>query len=303
MSGNTSIEWTDRTWNPLTGCTKVSPGCDHCYAKTMHERFNGPGSFDTVTLHPDRLDQPLSWRKPARVFVNSMSDLFHQDVPDEYIADVWATMARTPQHTYQILTKRHARMRSLLNSREFTNAFLQRLGYEGILWPLSNVWLGVSVENQRWADFRIPELLSTPAMVRFISAEPLLGPVDLSPWLSPPGFFDNGSYQYGPGQPVYGAAENDYEISYYPIRLDWVIVGGESGPGARPMHPNWAQQIRDQCEEARVPFLFKQWGSHDAAGKRASKHAAGRELDGQTWDEYPDSAPVAAVPLLPGGQQ
>jgi len=158
--GKTSIEWTDQTWNPLTGCTKVSPGCDNCYAKTMHERFNGPGSFDTVTLHPERLSQPLRWRSPHKVFVNSMSDLFEASVPDEYIADVFTVMAQSPQHTFQILTKRHARLRSLLTSPHWP----ELLTRDPNVWPrdldpeqpLSNVWLGVSVENQQWADIRVP---------------------------------------------------------------------------------------------------------------------------------------------------
>ena len=284
---STGIEWTDRTWNPLTGCTKVTPGCDHCYAKTMHERFNGPGSFDTVTLHPERLDQPLRWRKPARVFVNSMSDLFHRDVPDEYIAWVFGVMALAPEHTFQILTKRHGRMRSLLSSGDFRRMVGERVGVrEGVYrrelvgWPLPNVWAGVSVENQQWADLRPDALRGTPAAVRFLSVEPLLGPVTVD---------------------LTG--------------IDWVIVGGESGPGARPMHPGWARSLRDQCVAAGVPFLFKQWGAWaphdvarptvsqldyhgthwdgtDAAMARVGKKAAGRELDGRTWDQYPETVPA-----------
>jgi protein gp37 len=282
----TSIEWTDRTWNPLTGCTKVSPGCDHCYAKTMHERFNGPGSFDTVTLHPERTSQPLSWRKPSRVFVNSMSDLFHQDVPVEFIARVFATMAAAREHTFQILTKRPARMRAVLNDAHFWAAFwragvYERAGLTVSDLPLSNVWLGVSVENQQWADIRLPALLDTPAAVRFLSCEPLLGPVDLNPWLRCPDCGQN-----------------------HGVR--WVIVGGESGPGARPMHPSWARWLRDQCQAAGVPFLFKQWGEYAPATwtasdgsryvvypeqmERVGKKRAGRVLDGRTWDEYPERA-------------
>lgn len=294
----TGIEWTDETWNPLTGCTKVSPGCDNCYAKTMHERFNGPDSFDTVTLHPERLDQPLRWRKPRKVFVNSMSDLFHQDVPDEFIAKVWQIMASTPQHTYQILTKRHARMRAWVNRCALSpGGWITHDGTEpagaydgtghivgypelpehlrGPLrgsrggkpryqptppaygWPLPNVWLGVSVENQQWANTRIGALVETPAAVHFLSCEPLLGEVVVPRSLLRPG------------------------------AIDWVIVGGESGSGARPMHIDWARSLRDQCTERGTAFLFKQWGSHDEHGQRMSKHAAGRELDGRTWDEYP----------------
>lgn len=307
MSAQSSIEWTDRTWNPLTGCAKVSAGCDHCYAKTMHERFHGPGSFDTVTLHPERLSQPLRWRKPSMVFVNSMSDLFHQDVPDEYVVQVFVAMALAPQHTFQVLTKRHARMRSLLADCDFWPAvqrasrplandcgldWLESLPPARRAWPLPNVWLGVSVESQQWADIRIPALLDTPAAVRFLSCEPLLGPVNLDPWRNP-------------GETVGGPADR---------RIDWVIVGGESGTGARPMHPDWARSLRDQCVAAGVPFLFKQWGAWSpdlslnwgegngrrlrylrqhldgAVMDRVGKKAAGRELDGRIWDEYPAGA-------------
>jgi protein gp37 len=283
VSDNTAIEWTDATWNPVTGCTKVSPGCDHCYAETFAERFRGtPGhyferGFD-VQLRPDKLDQPLRWRRPRRIFVNSMSDLFHDDVPDEFIARVFAVMALAGQHTFQVLTKRHGRMRSLLNSDDFLDLFGEALytvehptGEETAepisTWPLPNVWLGVSVENQQWADIRIPALLDTPATVRFLSCEPLLGPVDLSQWCY---------------------------VSDSASVLDWVIVGGESGRGARPMHADWARPLRDQCQTAGVPFLFKQWGEHltvrTPSGEhqeRVGKKAAGRELDGRTWDEFP----------------
>ena len=272
MSGKSKIEWTDATLNPVTGCTKVSPGCDHCYAERMHERFNGPGSFAAVTLHQDRLDAPLRWRKPRRVFVNSMSDLFHRDVPDEFISQVWATMAATPLHTYQILTKRHARMRSLLSSPRWPEALVTTGQWPNDLDPeasLPNVWLGVSVESQEWVR-RIRALVETPAAVRFLSCEPLLGPIQLQLV---------GQEQHDGGvHPVHGAWS----------ALDWVIVGGESGPGARPMHPAWARSLRDQCVTAGVPFFFKQWGEHDARGLRVGKKVAGRLLDGRTWDEYPE---------------
>lgn len=235
----TEIEWCDETWNPVTGCTKVSPGCDHCYAERVTERFRGKGAFERVTLHPKRLEKPLTWQKPRKVFVNSMSDLFHEQVPDTFIGTVWQVMAETPRHTYQILTKRHARMRAFL--RQWPN-------YE----PLPNVWLGVSVEDQRWAGVRIPALVDTRAAVRFLSCEPLLGPIDLTPWLP---------------------------------NIGWVIVGGESGPDARPMDPVWVRDLLDQCQEAGVPFLFKQWG-----GIRPK--SGGRELDGRTWDEYPEAVPA-----------
>ncbi len=316
MSDKTGIEWTDATWNPVTGCAEVSPGCDHCYAKTFAERWRGtPGhhfeqGFDVV-LRPERLDQPLEWRKPRRIFVNSMSDLFHDSVPDEYIARIWAVMAATPQHTYQILTKRHARMRTflqdvcrcgaghpagvhLMSAMEWAategnpnwvpglESDAVREASRGMSWGkvLPNVWLGVSVEDQKWADIRIDALRATPAAVRFLSAEPLLGPL--------------------------GNVDLD--------GIGWVIVGGESGAGARPMHPDWARSLRDQCATAGVPFFFKQWGESlplighrefldlpparqnrdwsrpfgdDVTMCRVGKKAAGRELDGRTWDEYP----------------
>jgi protein gp37 len=271
MSDNTGIEWTDATWNPVTGCEKVSPGCDNCYAMTFAERWRRvPGhyfehGFD-VQLRPDKLDQPLRWRKPRRIFVNSMSDLFHKDVPDEYIARVFGVMACAPQHTFQLLTKRHSRMRSLLKSEKFLSNRYVAPHVADDTWPLRNVWLGVSVESQQWADIRIPALLDTPAAVRFLSCEPLLGPVMLPlRWLRRAG---------------------------HDGRIDWIIAGGESGPGARPMNPDWARTLRDQCEVTGTSFLFKQWGAWspmDPADtmRRLGKKAAGRELDGRTWDEFP----------------
>lgn len=292
---STKIEWTDETWNPVTGCTKVSEGCDHCYIeRTPPFRMAGRkflpmvgpevGKTTGVQLHPERLDRPLTWRKPRRVFVNSLSDLFHNDVPDDYIARVFAVMALAPQHTFQILTKRPGRMRSLLNSPNFRvsvdEAIRGRVAASAparVWYALPNVWLGVSVENQKWADIRIPQLLETPAAIRFLSCEPLLGSVDL---------FARSSIDRDPG-------------------LDWVICGGESGPGARPMHPDWARSLRDQCTESGTPFHFKQWGEWAPASEfanhrrhyfddgqmvaRYGKHIAGRELDGRTWDEYPGS--------------
>ncbi|AOE45062.1 DUF5131 family protein [Gordonia phage Zirinka] len=315
MSDHTSIEWTDATWNPVTGCTKVSPGCDHCYAETFAERFRGtPGhyfenGFD-VQLREHKLTEPLRWRKPRKVFVNSMSDLFHDAVPDDYIAQVFAVMGMARRHTFQVLTKRHARMRSLISSEDFqtrVGQFRYRLGDNeptaGDLswgWPLPNVHLLVSVENQQWAGTRIPALLDTPAAVRGISVEPMLGPIELS---------SSALGRY------YGGDPREDEPG-----LDWVIVGGESGHGARPMHPDWARSLRDQCVAAGVPFMFKQWGEwaprgpDDPTGERADvfldrdgrgtyfanryradvqrlvrvgKKAAGRELDGRTWDEFP----------------
>jgi protein gp37 len=295
MSDKSKIEWTEATWNPVTGCTKVSAGCDHCYAETFAERWRGtPGhayenGFD-LTLRPERLDQPLRWTKPRRIFVNSMSDLFHDGIPDDYIADVFARMWWAPQHTFQVLTKRHGRMRSIMprieeNLRRRESDLSLVDCPTPLVWPLPNVWLGVSVEDQKWADIRIPALIDTTAAVRWISAEPLLGPVDLNR-TDKDALVDGG--------------------------LDWVVAGGESGAGARPMHPDWARGLRDQCVAAYVPFLFKQWGQWvppsqmsddtfmrwDAANgtdfcdrdepvRVSSKAAAGRRLDERTWDEYP----------------
>jgi protein gp37 len=255
----TTIEWTDRTWNPVTGCTKVSPGCDNCYAENIAHRFAGSKAFPdgfTVTLHDERLNQPYRWKKPARVFVNSMSDLFHDDVPDLFITQVFDVMEAklNQRHTFQILTKRHARMRSFMQARQkakqeyaakfddcpteaMRNSPAAQDARARAARPPANIWLGVSVENQKWADIRIPALLETPAVVRFLSCEPLLGPVVLADhWI--------GADPYQRDEPSIG----------------WVIVGGESGPRARAMHPDWARSLRDQCAAADVPFFFKQHG-------------------------------------------
>lgn len=267
MGDGTGIEWTDATWNPLVGCTKVSPGCDRCYAETFVNRFAGskgfPERFDTVVLRDQRfLSQPLRWRRPRRVFVNSLSDLFHADVPDEFIASVFAVMAEARQHTFQLLTKRHGRMRSLLSSERWPQlvADADRVLPDGEAipptWPLPNVWLGVSVETQQW-DVRLSALRDTPAAVRWVSAEPLLGPLCLTPWLTGP------------------------------RHLDWVVAGGESGPASRPMSATDARHIREDCADAGVPFVFKQWGGHDEHGVRMGKHRAGRHLDGVLHDGYP----------------
>jgi protein gp37 len=259
MGAESKIAWTDATWNPTVGCTKVSPGCDNCYAETFVNRFAGskgfPERFDKLVLRPHFLDLPLRWKKPRRVFVNSLSDLFHADVPDEFIAQVFAVMAATPQHTYQLLTKRHGRMRSLLRSGEFFsevhNEAAEACGVLAIPWPLPNVWVGASVEDQARADLRIPALLSTPAAVRFLSAEPLLGVLDL----------------------------RDAPVSVaYESGIDWVIVGGESGPGARPMSLDWAQRIVDDCHDVGVPVFVKQLGSvwarkHKAASRKGTDPA------------------------------
>ena len=276
MSDGSKIEWTDATWNPTTGCDRVSPGCDHCYALTLAERFRGtPGhyfeqGFD-VQLRPDKLDQPLRWKKPRRIFVNSMSDLFHKEIPDEYVAKVFAVMAMSRRHTFQVLTKRHARMRSLLSSESFWREVrlsvtrdLDRIveAVALVTNPLPNVWLGVSAEDQHWADIRIPALLDTPAAVRFVSAEPLLGPIDLA-------LDDCDHIRY-----------DHYEVGCWRA-LDWVIVGGESGRGARLMDLDWVRDLRDDCSAASIAFFYKQQGSGDGGAKSR------RELDGRTWDEYP----------------
>ncbi len=239
MSQQSAIEWTDSTWNPVRGCTKVSPGCKHCYAETFAERWRGiPGhpyehGFD-LTLVPHKLEEPLGWTRPRRIFVNSMSDLFHEGVPDSYINRVFRVMELADWHTFQILTKRHERLASFARARA---------AHHGIG---RHIWLGVSVEDRRHGLPRLERLRSVPADVRFLSVEPLLedlGPLDLR-------------------------------------GIAWVIVGGESGPGARPMDPRWVGDIRDQCVKNRVPFFFKQWGG-------VRKGAAGRELDGRTHDGLP----------------
>jgi len=416
MSTTTKIEWTrgddgspGKTWNPLIGCERVSPGCHRCYAMgvarirefnpnpkiqqafagTTLNEGNGVDWTGKVNLLGDRLTEPLSWKKPAKVFVNSMSDLFHKDVPLDFIVRTFAIMALTPQHTYQILTKRHARMRSVLKDLckcgnghvpgvEFRSAMAwacskanpdripglpddaEHRVYFDTPWPLPNVHVGVSVENQKWADIRIPALVDTPAAVRFISAEPLLGPVTL---------FDRDHSGHerdwdGGDWTCLDCSTDEKTVPWRAmdrsrLGIDWVIVGGESGPGARAMHPDWARSLRDQCVAADVPYLFKQWGEwgpadwvvrvcdpnvgwlgtqeelaaakaqseavgathaftgnwHEEDGERKyelykpshkpwslergglpdgsagmrrwGKKAAGRELDGRTWDQYP----------------
>jgi len=344
MGDKTGIQWTQSddgtpgaTWNPTTGCDRVSPGCDHCYALTQARRLRamGQAKYQTdgdprtsgpgfgLAVHPDALMQPLRWKRPRRIFVNSMSDLFHDKVRRDFILQVFAVMAVTPHHTYQVLTKRHARMRSLLSGPEFADdvwALVWQLdggiAWRRRRWPLPNVWLGVSVEDQKWADIRIPALLDTPAAVRFLSCEPLLGPVDLREWLTEERDVTDPHLDAPLDAVVDGMVRrHDYWIRQSFIR--WVICGGESGPGARPMVPDWARSLRDQCSDAGVPFFFKQWGQWAPTGcigdgvqrahqlwvgpprgdlceyeeiRRVGKHAAGRELDGRTWDEFPRAA-------------
>jgi protein gp37 len=239
MSDNSKIEWTDATWNPVRGCTKVSPGCKHCYAETFAERFRGvpehPFEFGfDLRLVPEKLGDPIAWSKPKKVFVNSMSDLFHEDVPDEHIEKVCRVMLAANWHTYQVLTKRADRMSALLQTRLLTAA------------KAPHIWWGVSVENRQHGLPRIAKLRDARPAVAFLSVEPLLedlGTVDLG-------------------------------------GIDWVIVGGESGPGARPMLPEWVRNIRAQCQAQSVAFFFKQWGG-------VRKAVTGRKLDGRTYDEFP----------------
>lgn len=338
MGINTNIEWADRTWNPVTGCTRVSAGCDNCYAVGMTKRLEAMGQVKylnlvnegkshfngTVRYHEEELGKPLRWKKAQRIFVNSMSDLFHKEVPFEFIDRVLLTIAQCPQHTFMVLTKRPERMaeyfdgitsgsvseRLLMLPRyaEFHSTVLNyRRGT-----PLANLWLGTSVENQATANERIPHLLKVPAAVRFLSCEPLLGPVDFR---KVPGFNKCG--------------QEGVDL----VRNLWVIAGGESGPNARPMHPDWARSLRDQCQAAGVPFFFKQWGEYlpwyefQSSGVtdnyesskyrvsiwnddesefedygfqsdesfddevcpmgRVGKKKAGRVLDGREWSEFP----------------
>lgn len=326
MAQTSSIEWTDATWNPIRGCTRVSEGCRNCYAERMAARFIKPGMpyeglayradngearwTGALKFIPEALREPLHWKKPRRIFVNSMSDLFHGSVKDEWLDQIFAVMALCPQHTFQILTKRPERMVKYLNgpyegdgvaSRIATATWafapsrkrlpeppvicelpvgprlengLPEFGFRRFLhpksWPLPNVWLGVSVEDQSTAEARIPLLRTADAAVRFLSCEPLLGRLDLTPWLTDKN----------------GAA------------IDWVIFGGESGPGARPAHPGWFRKLRNDCTDAGTPFFFKQWGefypddpaAHTTSLRLVGKRKAGRVLDGRTHDEFPKVA-------------
>lgn len=301
---STRIEWTDETWNPLTGCSKVSEGCRNCYAIRQARRMDGQGvGYDETTqegpnwtgrinlLH-DRLIQPLRWTRPRRVFVNSMSDLFHPKVPDQFIHRVFAVMAQATDHIFQVLTKRPARMGEVLSKiahdasdgqvEWVTQPPHEHGGMDTFWtpWPLPNVWLGTSAENQETTDTRLPALVETPAYIRFVSCEPLLGGINLTSWIHD---------------------------------LDWIIVGGESGPGSRPMHPDWPRWLRDQCQDHETPFFFKQWGSWtpatgpDEHGKDAYTFPDGvrmlrrgwkshnHTLDGEQHQAFPD-APQLVVP-------
>jgi protein gp37 len=289
MADGTKIEWTDATWNPITGCAVVSPGCTNCYAmKLAGTRLKhiasrkgltkpskaGPVWTGEVRFNEEMLDQPLRWKRPRMIFVCAHGDLFADNVPDEWIDKVFAIMALAPQHTFQVLTKRPERMRQYLQpfDQRRSNALgreVHELGYRGPLeclnWPLRNVWLGVSVEDQERADERIPILLDTPAAVRWISAEPLLGPIDLLPYLFIYTHEDEAHLELGvPFLPFRDPATTPAADISSP-RLDWVVAGGESGQGARPMHPDWVRSLRDQCADAQVAFHFKQWGEYRPA--------------------------------------
>ncbi len=234
MALMTSIEWTKSTWNPVTGCSKVSPGCKNCYAERMAKRLRAMGQYRyrngfEVTLQTDLVDQPRLWKKPRKIFVNSMSDLFHEHIPLKFIQSVFTTMNVAPHHVFQVLTKRSDRLREMS---------------ESLLWT-DNIWMGVSLENDDYA-YRINDLLQTDAVIKFLSLEPLLGSLR--------------------------------DVSFE--GMDWVIVGGESGPGARPMQKSWVTEIRDQCEERDIPFFFKQWGG-------VNKKKNGRSLENRTWNQYP----------------
>jgi len=251
MSTKSRIEWTEQTWNPAVGCTKVSPGCAHCYAEVMARRLQAMGvkgyeNGFALTLLPARLDEPLRRKRPTVYFVNSMSDLFHEDIPDDYIRQVFEVIRRAPQHTFQVLTKRAERMAAFFH------------GYGEV--P-HNAWLGTTVENRRHGVARLDWLRRVPAAVRFVSVEPLLedlGTLDLT-------------------------------------GIHWVIVGGESGPKARPMKQEWVLNIKRQCEEQRAAFFFKQWGGWGVDGKKRAKKQNGRLLQGRTWDGVPEAGTIAGL--------
>ena len=319
MGDKSTIEWTDATWNVVVGCTRVSAGCAKCYAFSLHDmrhmafmegkklpqQYAKP--FKEVQIFPDRLDMPLKWKRPRKIFVNSLSDLFHEKVPIEFIEQVFEIMALAKHHTFQILTKRPKRMKEFFDKCNYNGHLL---GNE----PLPNVWLGVSVEDQKAADERIPSLLQTPAAIRFLSCEPLLGLVDLN------------HIQIDSAIVIDSLKGVRHVIEYkehqFPHpKVDWIIVGGESGHGARPMHPEWARSLRDQCQAAGVSYFFKQWGEWAPIGEhnfmkhemrmigidgvnysehkkedipcttefmlKVGKHKAGRMLDGLEWNEFP----------------
>lgn len=299
MADNTRIEWTDSTWNPIVGCSRASEGCQHCYAERMAHRLGSnptmQGRYAGLTdargawtgearFIREALEQPFHWKRPRRIFVGSMTDLFHDSVPDEWIYSVLAVVALNPRHTFMVLTKRAARMRHFMATNQkslrkrIEDTAMEHFGEEAwafaansmigalkpalnVGWPMRNLWLGVTAENQARADERIPLLLETPAAVRFVSIEPMLGPVDLERYIE------------------VGLMKGKYPKYKLLPTLGWVIAGGETGPGARPMHPDWARSLRDQCAAAGVPFFFKSWGEWRPASTR--QEAA--DIQGKHW--------------------
>lgn len=323
MADNTKIQWSQATWNVVTGCTRVSEECTNCYIertppfRMAHRKFDGPqiGATTGVLLHPQRLGLPLKWRKPRMVFVNSLSDMFHEQVPTEFIAKTFAVMSQTPRHTYQLLTKRPGRMRSLLSSEAFVEQVQQAIDamfddpdeqhIPDAGWPLPNVWVGVSAGSQKWADIRIPALLDTPAAVRWISAEPLLGPIDLHGPISERGDRRRLNYWIGTGRPFFPPGEPGSMMSG-PISekptLDWVVCGGESGPGSRPMDLEWVRSIVGQCQDAKVPVFVKQLGAVWAKDARYGVRtvAAVGDSKGGECEYWPEDLRVREFPQTAG---
>jgi protein gp37 len=314
MSTTSRIEWTQTTWNPVTGCDRISPGCQHCYALTLAGRLQamGQAKYQTegdprtsgpgfgVAVHPQALIEPLRWGRPRLVFVNSMSDLFHARVPDAFIAQVFAVMAATGHHTYQVLTKRPVRMARLLDATAFVQTVFdlaaKHHGADVLTWPMPNLWVGTSVETQQFADQRIPKLLKTPAATRFLSCEPLLGPLDLRPWLPPA----RSTCTRADG-PLTDADRQAVATFRHQLRrmagrpaIDWVIAGGESGPGARPMRLDWVRTLRDQAADAGVAFFCKQLGSCWARDQHA-------DPKGGDWTRWPTDLRVRAWPPVSQG--
>lgn len=305
MADHTAIEWTEATWNPITGCSVHSPGCTNCYAMKLagtrlqhhwsrkgltRDSKAGPVWTGEVRFNEEWLTQPLTWKRPRMIFVCAHGDLFHESVPDEWIDRVFAVMALAPQHTFQVLTKRSERMRDYIGAQVYGERsvgseirHLQRGGFNEYLdlieqrKPLPNVWLGVSVEEQARADERVPDLIATPAAVRWLSCEPLLGPAQLT----------NIDCAKSSARGMYwvNALTGEHDDMCRPCapvpKLDWVVVGGESGPDARPMHPDWARSLRDQCHAAGVPFFFKQWGEWEPR-ELWSGHLGGGRFETQT---------------------
>lgn len=341
MADRTAIEWTDATWNPVVGCQVVSAGCKNCYAMKLaggrlrnhptragltSDTKAGPVWNGEVRLNASELRKPLSWMRSRRIFACAHADLFYDHVPHEWIDQVFAVMALAPRHTFQVLTKRPGRMRDYVAAprdviverlreaaRKIGASLLDCADLKALQWPLPNVWKGVSVEDQPAAEQRIPFLLDTLAAVRWISAEPLLGPLNIEPWTCrwcggrrweddknwSPRYPDLWQGEREPRDGLIPCANCNFGGRHFEVAprrptLDWVVVGGESGAAARPMQAEWARELRDQCVDARVPFLFKQWGefrpTSDANGPymtRVGKKVAGRRLDGVTWDQYP----------------